>query len=243
METKLIYGLIPKVMESIGAIGKLGENKAQGYAFRKVDDMYNAIQPALVKHGVFITSSLLESKNQSFTSKSGTLSHHVTARVKYQICASDGSFVECVSEGEAIDTSDKATNKALTASFKYMLIQLFCIPVAELPDADKDSPEVSSDVPWPKPTEMLFYEEEAPILHRVDLSIHAPGASLGDYVVKFGKYTGKPLKDLDIFELENYVKFLKAKAKEDGRQLSGSTLEFAINADKFLESRTKERTR
>ena len=47
--------------------------------------------------------------------------------------------------GEAMDSSDKATNKAMSAAYKYACIQTFSIPVTGEPDADADSPQVPAD--------------------------------------------------------------------------------------------------
>ena len=44
-----------------------------------------------------------------------------------------------------MDSSDKATNKAMSAAYKYACIQTFSIPVNGEPDADAESPEVPVD--------------------------------------------------------------------------------------------------
>ena len=43
--------------------------------------------------------------------------------------------------GEAMDSGDKATNKALSAAYKYAALQVFCVPV-DADDADHSSHEV-----------------------------------------------------------------------------------------------------
>lgn len=142
---KTIFQKIPKVMADLGAVAKGGVNGQQNYRFRKVDDIYNKLQPALFKNGVFIIPQVLESHEQTFESAKGTRQMRVKLKVKYVIYADDGSFVEAIAEGESIDSSDKATNKAFTAAFKYMLIQAFCIAVEEVEDADEHSPEIPQD--------------------------------------------------------------------------------------------------
>lgn len=44
--------------------------------------------------------------------------------------------------GEAMDSADKATNKAMSAAYKYMATQEFCIPTEGDNDADLHTPEV-----------------------------------------------------------------------------------------------------
>lgn len=148
--TPQIYSAINQVMADIGAVGKDQKNEAQGYKFRGIDQMYNALHPALVSHGVFCVPRVLTSETTERVSKSGTPSLRVFLEVEHRFYAPDGSFVEVVMVGEGIDTSDKATNKALSAAYKYALMELFCIPTADLIDADSDSPEAGAikiDVP------------------------------------------------------------------------------------------------
>ena len=40
-----------------------------------------------------------------------------------------------------MDRSDKSTNKAMSAAFKYACFQTFCIPTEEMRDADAESPQ------------------------------------------------------------------------------------------------------
>ena len=60
----LIYTAIPAIMAEIPAIYKDRKNDQQEYSFRGIDDVYNAINPLLSKHGVFMKAEVLE-KNLS----------------------------------------------------------------------------------------------------------------------------------------------------------------------------------
>lgn len=141
MEGK-IYKAISGVMKDIGAIGKDQENTFDKYKFRGIDDVYNALQPALIKNGVFAVPRLLEINQTDRVSKKGDQMIHTTVKVEYSFYAEDGSSVTVVVPGEAADRSDKSVNKAMSAAFKYACFQTFCIPVKEMLDADKDSPEI-----------------------------------------------------------------------------------------------------
>jgi hypothetical protein len=59
------------------------------------------------------------------------------------VSAADGSSHTVEVWGEAIDAGDKATNKALTAAYKYAAFQVFCIPVAGHADPDLHSPSLA----------------------------------------------------------------------------------------------------
>lgn len=141
-----IFTLIPKIMGDLGSIGKDKSNTHQGYKFRGIEDMYNNIHPVLVKHGVFCVPQVVESSSESFTSAKGTLSFRVLLKVNHKFYADDGSCVEVITASEGIDTSDKATNKALSAAMKYAFIELLSIPTADIEDSDRTSPEVESKV-------------------------------------------------------------------------------------------------
>jgi hypothetical protein len=139
-----IYTLIPKIMKDLGPIGKDGVNSVQKYKFRGIDQMYNAIQPELVKHGVFCVPQVLDSKSDILSGKNARgedkVSFRVTLRVAHKFYADDGSHVEVITQGEGLDTSDKASNKALSAAMKYAFIELFSIPTDDVADSDRESP-------------------------------------------------------------------------------------------------------
>jgi hypothetical protein len=138
-----IHQKIPVIMSEIGAIQKAKKNAQQGFMYRGVDDVMNALQPLLHKHGVFIVPEVLEQKREERqTNKGGNLIYSVCT-IKYTFYASDGSFITAVVVGEGMDSGDKATNKAMAIAFKYACFQVFCIPTEEMKDPDADTPEPS----------------------------------------------------------------------------------------------------
>ena len=60
----LIHEKISAIMSEIGAIGKDQTNKSQGFKYRGIDDVMNALQPLLVKHGVFVVPEVTEHKKR-----------------------------------------------------------------------------------------------------------------------------------------------------------------------------------
>lgn len=150
MEQPQIYGLISKVMADIGAIGKDRQNEQQKYKFRGIEDMYNAAHPALVKFGVFCCPSVLEYGSEERMTKSGGAAIRVTLKMQHRFYAPDGSSVDVITLGEGIDSSDKASNKAMSAAMKYAFIELFSIPTEDVEDADKTSPDAGAK-PLPVP--------------------------------------------------------------------------------------------
>lgn len=137
-----IYESINKVMGDIGAIGKDSKNQMQGFMYRGIDAVMNAINPALVKYKVFVVPEVLEQTREERVNSKGTLLIYSICKVKYTFYAEDGSSVYAVVIGEGMDSGDKATNKAMSIAFKYACFQVFCIPTEEMVDPDAEVHEV-----------------------------------------------------------------------------------------------------
>lgn len=139
-----IYEAISKCMEEIGAVGKDAVNKQQGFKYRGIDAVMNAINPALVKNHVFIVPEVLEQQRQERTTNKGAALIYSICKIKFTFFAEDGSSIEAVTVGEGMDSGDKATNKAMAIAFKYACFQVFCIPTEEMKDPDEETPEPST---------------------------------------------------------------------------------------------------
>lgn len=142
MENLGIYKAITGVMADVGAVGKNGVNRQQGFKFRSIDDVMNALHPAMVKNKVFTVPEILEQTREVKKMKSGTELTFSLCKIKYTFFAEDGSFVEAVVIGEGMDSGDKATNKAMAIAYKYACFQVFCIPTEEMTDPDGECPEL-----------------------------------------------------------------------------------------------------
>lgn len=139
----MIYEAINNVMKEIGAIGKNSKNSQQGFMYRGIDAVMNALNPALIKYGVFVVPEVLEqTREERQTAKGGTLFYSI-CKVKYTFYDKDGSSVEAVVIGEGMDSGDKATNKAMSVAFKYACFQVFCIPTEEMVDPDAECHDVA----------------------------------------------------------------------------------------------------
>jgi hypothetical protein len=137
-----IYAAISNVMSEIGAITKDKKNQQQGFMYRGVDDVMNALQPILIKYKVFIVPETLEQTREEKTSKAGSALIYSICKIKYTFYADDGSNIIAVVIGEGMDSGDKATNKAMAIAFKYVCFQVFCIPTEEMKDPDAETPEI-----------------------------------------------------------------------------------------------------
>lgn len=133
----LIYERIARMLEEVPAIGKDGRNKAQGFSFRSIDQVYDTLHPLLAKHHVFFTSHIMATRRDildRIDKQSGKKIGHTVLTcldVLFKLhCADDGSFIEVGPiQGEGADVADKASAKAQSLAMKYALLQLFCIPI------------------------------------------------------------------------------------------------------------------
>ena len=136
-----IYKQICSVMQEINAIGKDRRNQTQNFQYRGIDDVMNELHSVLAKCGVFVVPQGLDEARTTGKTKSGGDMFYTRLKIKFTFYAEDGSFIESVVIGEAMDTGDKASNKALSVGLKYALLQVFCIPTEDEKDPDAQSPE------------------------------------------------------------------------------------------------------
>jgi hypothetical protein len=128
-------------------VGKDRKNPQQGYQFRGVEDVQNALAPVLAANHLCMLPSILERSCTERTTKSGGAMFYVVLRVRFDlVSAIDGSSHAIVTEGEAMDSGDKATNKAMSAAFKYAAVLAFCIPTEGADDADAHTPDAGKPV-------------------------------------------------------------------------------------------------
>lgn len=158
-DTKLkIYTAMANILKDVETIGKdrkADMGNAGKYNFRGIDDMYNTLHNTFAKHEVFIIPEILKSDLQTQekeTTYNGqtkkSLQYSVLLTIKFTFFTTDGSSVSAVGIGHALDTSDKATNKAQSSALKYALMQTFLIPTEEEKDVEVADNKV---VPAKKP--------------------------------------------------------------------------------------------
>lgn len=138
-----IFTAIPEIMRRVGAISKERYNQQQKFAFRGIDDVYNACQPLMAEYGVFIVPKVLEREQSERETRGGGVLYFTRLLIQHTFYASDGSSIEAITVGEAMDSGDKSANKAMSAAMKYAMIETFAIPTAtwEDNDADAQTPE------------------------------------------------------------------------------------------------------
>ncbi len=146
-----VYKAINRVTKALSQVGiaKDKRNKqGEGYNFRGIDDVYEALAPLLADNELNILPRMLSRTVSERTSKSGGALFVVAVDAEFDFVSSlDGSKHTVRMFGEAMDSGDKATNKAMSAAYKYAAFQAFCIPVKGTPDADAETHEVAVKAP------------------------------------------------------------------------------------------------
>lgn len=141
MDNQNIYAKMANILKETKAITKSEKNQQQGFKFRGIDNVMNELHELFAKNDVFILQEVQDfTVDARTTAKGGTL-FYTRAKIKFRYTTTDGSFVETVNVGEAMDSGDKGMNKAMSIALKYSLLQMFLIPTEEQKDPDDTTPE------------------------------------------------------------------------------------------------------
>lgn len=130
---------------STEGISKANRNQQQGYNFRGIDDCYNAVSGLFARNRILPVPSYTDIKQEERASSNGKAIFVTRLLGMFEfVSMEDGTkIVAGPFPGEAMDTADKSTNKAMSASFKYALMQVFTIPTVGDNDADATTHEVA----------------------------------------------------------------------------------------------------
>lgn len=124
------------VKNDIGAVGKGDRNSSQGFNFRGIDAVLNAVSAPLRKHGILVYPRLTSLEKGTASTSGGKTMNTVVVIVDYVF--TDGvDQVVTTAPGEAFDSGDKAVAKAMSVAYRTALIQALSLPTDE-PDPDHD---------------------------------------------------------------------------------------------------------
>jgi hypothetical protein len=134
-EQPTVVQALTAVMAEVQAVGKGQRNTEQGYNFRGVDAVVNAVGPVLRKHGVVVLPMLEEANHRDVLTSRDKKSRESTVKVRYRFYGPAGDSIDAVVPGEAMDFGDKGVAKAMSVAYRIVLLQALCIPTDE-PDPD-----------------------------------------------------------------------------------------------------------
>ena len=145
-----VYKAITAVMAAMAkeGISKGRSNTQQGYKFRGIDDVYNALSAVLAAEHLCMLPRVVVREHVERQTKSGGTLNYTILEVEFDLISSlDGSKHTIRTVGEAMDSADKSSNKAMSAATKYACLVAFQIPTEGDNDADAHTP---SPAPTPR---------------------------------------------------------------------------------------------
>lgn len=238
-----IFKKIPLIMKQVGAIEKNRKNSAPGqggYAFRGIDDITEAFQPILAENGVFCVPEVLDHSREERTSRAGGSLTYTCMKIKHTFYADDGSSVYATTMGEAMDSGDKSSNKAMSAAFKYAFIETFCVPTTEEKDTEYQSPEV---MPKAQRVQQQIASKPVPPMPEEipcsDTPFENYGSNehpLASYVIPSiaKRYQGKTLSQVPMKELADYASYMGDFLRKDGKEPRGAWIDLLNNIDSYV---------
>lgn len=139
-----------RVMADVQSISKADRRDDTGgrYNFRGVDRVINAVGPALRRHGVLVLPARIVAKEYRETRTSGGKAmEDCTVTVEWLIVGPAGDQLPPVqSAGQANDTGDKATAKAMSVAQRVLFLAALQIPTQD-PDVDRGHERGERPVP------------------------------------------------------------------------------------------------
>lgn len=150
-----ILTAITKVMADVIGIAKAGEmrqgtgiNARVQYNFQRYEDMAAAVGKAFREHGVATQTVLTGTPNihhfDKPTQSGKTLWTWIQLTMRFVFTSLvDGSTFTVEAVGEGLDSSDKATNKAMTSAYKNALRIAFTLSTGD-DDPDASRPQVDT---------------------------------------------------------------------------------------------------
>lgn len=142
-----VYEAFSTVMGQVQGIRKGDRNSQQGFNFRGIDAVLNAVGPALREHGVVIVPQARNIEAERYQTAKGGQMKNVTVEMQYTVYGPEGDSFDGSAFGEAADAGDKAVSKAQSVAYRTFLLQSLTVPTDE-PDPDASSHERSSEPPF-----------------------------------------------------------------------------------------------
>ena len=123
------------------------------YSFAGEAAIIGVLHQAMAKHGVTVTPTAVETvAREAYQTAKGGSMNRVILKMTYTFThALSGDTRQAVSMGEAADSGDKATAKAMTIAFKYALRQSFMLETGDDPDTTPSAEVQRASAPTQAP--------------------------------------------------------------------------------------------
>lgn len=216
--------LMTELLSKQGIEKKKGNTQEIKYAFRGIDDIRNTIAPLQKQCALNIIPRLVDRiENDTRRTKSDGFSLWVIAKMEFDFVNTvDGSLITVPVQGEAVDYSDKATQKAISQAYKIACINVFNIPTEGEEDTDGERIQIKG-----KPTGVF----ESDNLRNQYIE-NCKGA--------FEKTeTLASLKDIESFYHDKLVMMRNSTVKEDVEAGNALALAYKAKHDLFMQPKAK----
>lgn len=215
-----VYAKIAAVQSELAKVGISKSRRNQqgsGYNFRGIDEVYNTLSPIMADQGLCILPRILGRTLTERSAKSGGTLFYVVVEAEFDfVSTDDGSTHTVRTFGEAMDSGDKATNKAMSAAYKYAALMTFAIPTEGDNDADATTHEVA-----PAKREPAKQEAKPAVVSDVQWAIIADLISQTNTDAKAfcDHYKIKSVKELPVTAFETARKQLNGKLAKIAAEL------------------------
>lgn len=202
-----IYEKMLEVMKSIEYLNKDDAVKygTTSYKAMSEEKVTTTVRKALIKQGlvVFPVEQTVE--------KDGNIT---TTNTTYKMVNTENpeEFVFLASSGQGSDTQDKGVGKAMTYSFKYMLLRTFAIPTGEDPD------KVSSDQIDDEEDIAFIKEQIEKTETDVSKFLFAMGKKFNREVKSIDDMKGKTYKDKNNGKTYRELSYAKARINDKAKE-------------------------
>lgn len=188
-----VHEALAAVMEDVRAVRKGDRNSQQGYQFRGIDAVVNAVGPALRKHGVIMVPAHVESHYRDVQTSTGKASRECTVIVTYRFYGPAGDSIDVMAPGESMDFGDKGAPKAMSVAMRIALLQALCLPTDDA-DPDSSSYERAAEPPPRAPAAPPRQDEAERALNQLKVEVWALAqrmewtkeAMAADYADRYG---------------------------------------------------------
>lgn len=138
-EIKNLYQKISAVMQDIQYLqkdDKVSMGNSGSYKAMSEEKVTQTVRESLITHGLVILPVAQSHDRNELRDKDGILKGYLSiVDTQYKIVDIDtGQFELLASSGTGADTQDKGVGKAMTYSYKYLLLRTFAIPTGDDPD-------------------------------------------------------------------------------------------------------------
>lgn len=207
-----IYKKLLAAQAEVGKVSKdafVQTNKTgAGYNAVSHDNVTSATREVLIKHGIFVRSSIVEHNLEKYevVGYDGKTKLNFLSTVKVQVdfinADNPEEMVTQFAWGYGMDSQDKGIGKAYSYAHKYALLKGLSLWTG---DNDEGRPQGEAT--------------------------RVPNSA---YLISFGKYKGMKLEEVGNEGLEGYVEYIEGAAKKNGKPLTPQVADFVKRVEEHL---------